>query len=100
MTQSAVVSAPKKPVPLTVDEDPVNGKHYMAVMDETGDTKIMWSKDNAEEVAEAKETFDRHRKKGFAAFHVTGKDGAKGTQMNEFDPNAERIIFVKQMSGG
>lgn len=83
----------------TVDEDP-SGAFYMAVMDHTGDTKIMWSKDNEEEVEEAREQFNRMKKKGFAAFFVKGKDGAQGEQMHEFDPKAERIIFVKQMRGG
>lgn len=98
MTQQVVTDKPK--LPLTIDEDPLNGKHYMALLDETGDTKIMWSKDNAEEVEMARDQFNAQKKKGYAAFHVTGKDGAKGTQMHEFDPNAERIIFVKQMQGG
>lgn len=85
---------------LTIDEDPVNGAYYMATLDHTGDSKYMWSKDNDDEIEAAREHFNSMKKKGFAAFHVTGKDGAKGTQMHEFDPNAERIIFVKAMQGG
>ena len=86
--------------PLTIDEDPINGKHYMAITDETGDTKVMWSKDNADEVENARETFKRMKKNGYAAFKVEGKKGEAGEQMHEFDPNAERIIFTKQMQGG
>lgn len=83
----------------TIDDDP-SGGHYMAIMDHTGDTKVIWSKDNSEEVEEAKEQFDRMKKRGYAAFKVEGKDGAKGEQMLEFDKNAERVIYVKQMRGG
>jgi len=85
---------------VTIDEDPIHGKHYMAITDETGDTKIMWSKDNQDEIDVARETFAAMKKKGYAAFHVEGKEGTQGSQMHEFDPKAERIIFVKQMRGG
>jgi hypothetical protein len=100
-----VTPASKKPatarsLPLTIDEDPVNGKHYMAITDETGDTKHMWSKDNADEVEMAKDMFDKMKKKGYAAFRVTGKKGEQGEQMLNFDPDAERIIFTKPLVGG
>ena len=81
-------------------EPRADGKHWMAVMDETGDTKILWSRDNEDEVAVARKTFDEMKKKGFTAFRVTGKDGVAGEQMREFDPAAERIIFTKPHAGG
>lgn len=86
--------------PLTVDEDPVNGKHYIAIMDRTGDTKILWSKDNRDEVDAARNQFHELKRKGFAAFKVEGKKGDKGEQVFDFDPNAERYIFVPPMAGG
>jgi hypothetical protein len=72
----------------------------IAVMDHTGDTKVIWSRDNADEVEAAREQFKRLKKKGFAAFKVVGKSGEKGEQIDEFDPNAERIILVPPMAGG
>jgi hypothetical protein len=72
----------------------------IAIMDGTGDTKVIWSRDNADEVEMARKQFNEFKKKKFAAFSVVGKDGAKGTQIDEFDPNAERIIFVPPMVGG
>ncbi len=95
MTQQTTETKPK-----TIDEDPIHGKHFMAVMDATGDTKYMWSRDNADEVELARKQYGEFKKKGYAAFRVTGKDGVKGEQMNDFDPDAERIIFVKPMAGG
>lgn len=71
----------------------------IAVMDHTGDTKIIWSRDNADEVENAKRTFRDLRGKGYAAF-LTDKKGEKAEQIHEFDPNAERIIFVPPMRGG
>lgn len=72
----------------------------MAVMDQTGDTKVIWSRDNADEVEMARKQFAEFRKKKFVAFRVRGKDGEKGEQIDEFDANAERIIFVPPMVGG
>ena len=81
-------------------EDPIHGAHVMEIPDETGDTKIMWSKDNAEEVEVARKTFDDMKKKKFKAFHVKGKNGEPAEEMHNFDPDAERIIFIKQQAGG
>ena len=86
--------------PLTIDDDPVHGKRYMAITDETGDTKILWSKDNEDEVENARRTFNDMKKKGYTAFRVEGKKGEQGSQMREFDPDAERIIFTKPQAGG
>jgi hypothetical protein len=72
----------------------------IAVMDGSGDTKIIWSRDNPDEVENAREQFRRLKKKGFAAFKAIGKDGHQGEQVDEFDPAAERYIFVPQMQGG
>jgi hypothetical protein len=72
----------------------------MAVMDHTGDTKVIWSRDNADEVEMARKQFAEFKKKKFVAFSVVGKSGEKGVQIDEFDPNAERIIFVPPMVGG
>jgi hypothetical protein len=66
-----------------------------------GDLRIMWDHGNTEEVSTARETFNRMTKREkHVAYRVTGKDGARGEVMTEFDPAAERIIFVKQNVGG
>lgn len=71
------------------------------VMDKSGDTKIMWDRNNQDEVKIAKQAFEELTKtKKFVAFYVTDKDGTKGEQMREFDPRAERVIFVPPMAGG
>jgi hypothetical protein len=79
---------------------PFDGKHWMAITDETGDTKVMWSRDNEDEVANARRTFKDMVAKGYTAFRVTGKNGEPGEQMKEFDANAERIIFTRPQAGG
>jgi len=75
-------------------------KSEMSVMGKEGDTKLIWDRRNADEVDNARRSFDDLRKKGYLAFRVTGKDGEKGEQMTAFDPEAERMIMVPQMKGG
>ena len=74
-------------------------KSVLAVMDHTGDTKIMWDADNEAEVEVAKKTFDSLRKKGYSAFK-TNKKGEAGERITEFDPQAERLIMAPQLQGG
>ena len=72
----------------------------MAVMNNTGDMKVIWSSDNDDEVAQARKTFNDLRAKGFVAYKVVGKDGLKGEVIREFDADAERIIMAPAMAGG
>lgn len=76
----------------------------MAVMGREGDTKFTWSRDNPDEVENARQTFNQYvREKKYAAFKVRmvkGSAGEKGEQVREFDPDAEAYIFVPPMRGG
>ena len=56
-------------------------------------------KSKAADVEAARIVFDTLRAKGYLAFRVS-RNGAKGKQMKEFDPNAERMVMVPQMQGG
>ena len=71
----------------------------MAVLDHTGHTSTTWNKDNAEEVAAARATFDAMTAKGYRAFRVRG-NGQQGTRMDTFDPDAESMVMVPQLRGG
>jgi hypothetical protein len=86
----------------TLDPEASDGaspKHVMHPLDHTGDSKTVWDPENPEEVAAARATFERLTKKGYRAFNVGGK-GQKAGQMNEFDPQAEKMILVPQQAGG
>ena len=74
-------------------------KHEMAVMDETGDTKLIWNEDNDVEVEAARTMFNSLKKKGYVGYSVD-KKGETGTLLTEFDPAAEKIIMAPQMKGG
>lgn len=69
------------------------------VMDQHGDTKMVWDADNPDEVKIAMDAYNKLIKKNFLAFSV-GKKGKKDEQIDEFDPDAEQIIMCPQMAGG
>lgn len=72
----------------------------IAKMDGTGDTKLMWSRDNADEISAARKMFDDLKAKRFVAYSVKGKDGEKNEIIRDFDPESERIIMSPPMVGG
>lgn len=76
------------------------GHGLMHELNPTGDTRVMWDKGNKDEVDAARTQFNALRKKGFMAYRAEGKEGARGEVISEFDPEAERIILVKQLVGG
>lgn len=74
-------------------------KHELAVMDHTGDTKLIWDEDNEVEVDAARQMFDTLKKKGYIAYSVD-KKGEKGEVIKKFDPTAEKIIMAPPTVGG
>ncbi len=72
----------------------------IAVMGKEGDVKTIWNPKNADEVENARKTFNDMKKKGYLAFKVT-TDGGQGEQMTTFDPEAAKmILMIPQMQGG
>jgi len=67
---------------------------------EDGDQRIMWDKNNTDEVSAARRTYTDLTKKGYSAFVAEGKRGDQGRRLTEFDPDAERIILLKANQGG
>lgn len=74
-------------------------RRELAILDHTGDTKIVWDADKPAEVEHARDTFERFKKKGYAAYKVDRK-GDQGEVMKTFDPDAEKMILAPQMVGG
>lgn len=93
MTSTLVSEANK------VDLDVPEGHGLLSVLDDTGDTRIIWDPDNEHEVSNARRTFDDLIKKGFRAFSVT-KKGDKAEQVREFDKDAEKLIMQPALQGG
>lgn len=74
-------------------------KHELCVMDDTGDSKLIWEEDNQAEVDAAKQMFDSLKKKGYLAYKVD-KRGDKAEVIDHFDRSLEKIIMAPQMKGG
>ena len=66
-----------------------------------GDKRVIWEKNDLEQIAEAQLAFNRLLEEGMEA-HRVGTDGKKTSEkITEFDPHAEQIIFVQlQMVAG
>jgi len=75
-------------------------KNTIHTLNESGDTRLMWSVDNPDETAAAKLMFQSLKAKHFIAYKAEGKEGKKGEIIHEFDPTAERIIMVPRQVGG
>lgn len=71
----------------------------MMVLSREGDTKIIWTPGNTDEVNAALTMFNDLKKKGFIAYKVTA-GGEKGEVIREFDPSAEKLIMAPPMVGG
>jgi len=72
----------------------------MAIMDKTGDSKLIWDPAVPEEVEAARNTFEKLRnKKSYVAYTVKD-DGEKGEVLHSFDPNIARIIMAPAMVAG
>lgn len=71
----------------------------MAIMDVTGDTKLIWDPNNADEVQAAQNTFDKLKGKGFSAYSVKD-DAEKGEVLHSFDPSIAKIIMARPLVGG
>lgn len=75
-------------------------KGMMAVLDETGDTRVEWDPDDKDEVKAAREQFDQLMEiDGMKAYRIA-KDGGKGIEITRFVKSASKILLVPQIAGG
>ena len=76
-----------------------DGVYEMRILDDFGDTKMVWDPGNPDEVENARRTFNDLRSKGYQAYTVK-KRGGQGEIIGEFDPEAGRVIMAPAMRGG
>ena len=74
-------------------------KFELIVLDDSGDTRLMWDPRIKDEVKASKEMFDKMKAKGYLAYTVK-KNGDPGEVIREFDPKAGKIIMAPQLVGG
>lgn len=82
-----------------VTETLEEGTSCLYVLDGSGDSRFMWSKDNPDEINAAKKQFKALKDKGYIAYKVNAA-GEKGEVLREFDPTAEKVIMAPQLVGG
>ena len=74
-------------------------EHLMPDGIKGGDTKIIFDSNNADEVENARRTFNELTQKGYSAFSVK-RDGEKGKRLSEFDAEEEKMILTMPLKGG
>ena len=80
-----------------VEEEVTTGTLH--VLNHEGDSIHQWDPRKPDEVAIAREVFDSYKKKGYLAYTVEDGD-ARGTVIQEFDPQAGKIMMSRPPVGG
>ena len=80
--------------------------HIMKVMDRNGHTTVTWDPREPSSVNDARREFERLVGEGYSAFsmNVVSENGIiveeKGERVDEFDPQAGKLMMVPQLRGG
>ena len=83
------------------DEDVPEGHGVMAILDKSGDTRVIWDPDVPEEVASARRTFDELRKKGYQPNgHLLPDPDAWITQKLFLEHDEDHFLSVANLTGG
>ena len=67
----------------------------MRVLDDNGDTRLVWNRRDQREVEEARKKFDEYRDKGYKAY-LCRSDGSKGRRVETFDAMLEELILLER----
>jgi hypothetical protein len=63
----------------------------MRILDDNGDTRLVWNRADEKEVQEARKKFNEYKAKGYRAY-VCRSDGRRGALVESFDALFEEII--------
>lgn len=76
-------------------------QHTMRIMrPRLGDEVVTWDPENEEQVAAAKDKFDKALKEGGKAFRTEKQSVKVGEPLKEFDPSIGELIVVPHYAGG
>ena len=97
------ISVPKK-LKILKDKEAVSKweRCFRFLTPKDGDKRVVWDSRDMDQIEEAKVMFDECVAKGLVPYRV-GVDGrATSEVMDEFDPEAEEVIFlpIAQVAGG
>lgn len=73
--------------------------HVMKILNDKGDERLVWDKENGKQAKEAKAKFEELLGKKHMAFSVD-RQGNKNRKIEEFDVDAEEILMVPPTSAG
>ena len=72
----------------------------MRILDQTGDTTVSWSVDDAASVEHAAELFARERCRRVPFARQKGAPAHEARIVTDFDPHAEEIIWTQPVVAG
>jgi hypothetical protein len=74
-------------------------KRVLKILNEKGDERLVWDKENGKQAKEAKAKFEELMAKGYMAFSVDSQ-GNKNRKIVEFDVDSEEILLIPPTSKG
>lgn len=74
-------------------------KRVMKILNEMGDERLVWEKENGKQAKEAKAKFIKLLDDGYKAYSVD-RGGNKNRRIEEFDIDAEEILMVPKTAKG
>jgi hypothetical protein len=72
----------------------------LCILDESGDSRMQWNRNDPQQVAEARARFNELKAKHYLTYRVDPASGVRGEIIDQFDPKAGRIILHQQHVGG
>ena len=68
-------------------------ENVLKILNEKGDERIVWKKEDGRAAKQAKKKFEEFLKKNYMAYSVDSR-GRKNRRIHEFDVDAEEILMV------
>jgi len=82
-----------------IKAEKIVGKRVLKILNEKGDERLVWNKDNGKEAMDAKKKFLEFVKKGHTAYSLDAT-GQKKRKITEFDVDSEEILMVPETAKG
>jgi hypothetical protein len=70
----------------------------LRILDDNGDSRLLWDRRKLAECEDARQKFDEYLKKGYRAY-VCRSDGSKGARVETFDALLEEVIVAAAAAG-
>jgi len=81
-----------------IDEPLKDSEVFMRILDESGDSRVIWDSRDPKQVADAATLFEEYLKKGWRAYAVD-QHGVQGKRIRRFNAATEEIFFDESELG-